>query len=63
MTIMNRHQCRKPTVLSCHPCLINFGVESDSSALSKQPDTFLIKKKMKKKKKIISDEFIKKFCD
>jgi len=26
-TVRIRHQCRKTTVLSCHRCLINTGVE------------------------------------
>jgi hypothetical protein len=27
-TVHNRHQCRETTVLGCHRCLINTGVEN-----------------------------------
>ncbi len=31
-----RHQCRKTTVLSCHRCLINTGVEKNEQHLNKE---------------------------
>jgi len=34
-TVHNRHQCRKTTVLGCHRCLINTGVEKNELHLKK----------------------------